>query len=253
MEEAQQETGLRMGRLLSDMVDLNHAWPELAEFVYRKAQANPEWLASRGDEFDWLMVPTAPEMRPLRVTLPGNPLLRFRSEGDRNILAASLGMASPIDNPGEDVGESTRGNSEGRGLGNRGRTGNRGASETGRSLAPLAGSPNGGSAFGAEGPDPRLHAAAADYAASIGRQLKRRGEYVKINAARARRIAAAYEAMEHAPDDPTPRRCANDWTATPGATSRLSASSGCQPRTKSGNGLSPDSADRSSGNARVSN
>ncbi|MCL5460422.1 hypothetical protein M3M33_17420, partial [Loigolactobacillus coryniformis] len=55
---------------------------------------------------------------------------------------------------------------------------------------------------GFTGPDPRLVATAEKYAESIGIKLERQPEYVKIDEDRARRIADAYSAMEHAPQDP---------------------------------------------------
>jgi hypothetical protein len=66
-------------------------------------------------------------------------------------------------------------------------------------LTPLPGAPN---VPGFHGPDPRLVAVAKKYAADNGITLKRQAEYVQIDEARAKRIAAAYEAMPHAPNDP---------------------------------------------------
>lgn len=66
-------------------------------------------------------------------------------------------------------------------------------------LTPLPGAPN---VPGFHGPDPRLVAVAQKYAADNGITLKRQAEYVQIDEARAKRIAAAYEAMPHAPSDP---------------------------------------------------
>jgi len=69
-------------------------------------------------------------------------------------------------------------------------------------LAPLAGAP---SVAGAAGPDPRLVAVAERYARENGIDLKRQAEYVQVDPARAERIAAAYAAMEHAPQNPQVR------------------------------------------------
>ena len=69
----------------------------------------------------------------------------------------------------------------------------------GRSLAPLKGAPT---VQGATGPDPRLVEVAESYARSNGIELGRQAEYVKVDPQRAARIAAAYEAMPHAPQDP---------------------------------------------------
>lgn len=70
------------------------------------------------------------------------------------------------------------------------------------SLAPLEGAPT---VQGASGPDPRLVAVAEQYALENGIDLRRQGAYVKVDPERAARIAAAYEAMEHAPNDPAVR------------------------------------------------
>ena len=80
--------------------------------------------------------------------------------------------------------------------------GNGAGRPAGRDLAPLAGAP---SVQGFNGPDPRLVAVAEQYAASIGIELKRQAEYVDVDPQRAARIAEAYEAMEHAPQDPVVR------------------------------------------------
>lgn len=68
-----------------------------------------------------------------------------------------------------------------------------------RGLAPLEGAP---SVQGFYGPDPRLVAVAEQYAADQGINLKRQAVYVEVDPERATRIAAAYDAMEHAPHDP---------------------------------------------------
>lgn len=86
-------------------------------------------------------------------------------------------------------------------------TGDGGGRDPRRSHAPLAGAPN---VEGATGPDPRLVSVAEQYAQSQGIDLRRQGEFVEVNADRARRIAAAYEAMEHAPNDPAVRAAYED-------------------------------------------
>lgn len=68
-----------------------------------------------------------------------------------------------------------------------------------RGLAPLEGAPV---VEGATGPDPRLVAVAEKYARDNGIELRRQAEYVQVDPERAARIAAAYEAMPHAPQDP---------------------------------------------------
>lgn len=66
-------------------------------------------------------------------------------------------------------------------------------------LAPLEGAPV---VAGASGPDPRLIRVAEGYARSRGIDLRRQAEFVEVDPERAARIAAAYEAMPHAPNDP---------------------------------------------------
>lgn len=68
-----------------------------------------------------------------------------------------------------------------------------------RGLAPLEGAPQ---VRGASGPDMRLVRVAEDYARSIGIDLRRQAYYAKVDPDRATRIAEAYEAMPHAPNDP---------------------------------------------------
>lgn len=77
--------------------------------------------------------------------------------------------------------------------------GDGGRGETVRGLAPLEGAPQ---VKGASGPDMRLVRVAEDYARSIGIDLRRQAYYAKVDPDRATRIAAAYEAMPHAPNDP---------------------------------------------------
>jgi hypothetical protein len=55
---------------------------------------------------------------------------------------------------------------------------------------------------GFTGPDPVIVAVAERYAASRGIDLKRQSEYADVDLDRARRIADAYEKMEHKPQDP---------------------------------------------------
>ena len=65
--------------------------------------------------------------------------------------------------------------------------------------SPLPGAPV---IAGATGPDPRLVAVAEQYARDNGIDLKRQSDYVRVDPELAARIAAAYEAMAHAPQDP---------------------------------------------------
>lgn len=69
-------------------------------------------------------------------------------------------------------------------------------------LTPLPGAPK---VPGFHGPDPRLVAVAEKYAADNGIELRRQAEYVQVDPERAARIAEAYEAMPHAPQDPQVR------------------------------------------------
>lgn len=78
-------------------------------------------------------------------------------------------------------------------------TGNRTGRYSSGSLAPLEGAPT---VEGATGPDPRLVAVAEQYARDNGIPLRRQAEFVEVDPERAARIAAAYEAMPHAPQDP---------------------------------------------------
>jgi len=67
------------------------------------------------------------------------------------------------------------------------------------SLSALEGAPT---VRGVSGPDPRLVAVAEKYAADNGIDLKRQAEFVKVDPEFAARVADAYEAMEHNPQDP---------------------------------------------------
>jgi hypothetical protein len=88
-----------------------------------------------------------------------------------------------------------------------GRRGDRGGGDSIRNLAPLAGSP---SVPGFNGPDSKIVAVADQYARENGIELKRQAEYVKVDEARARRIADAYDAMAHAPEDPAVKAAYED-------------------------------------------
>jgi hypothetical protein len=79
------------------------------------------------------------------------------------------------------------------------RRGDRGGRDQGRSLAPLEGAPI---VKGATGPDPRLVEVAEQYARDNGISLRRQAEFVEVDLERAARIAQAYAAMPHAPQDP---------------------------------------------------
>lgn len=66
---------------------------------------------------------------------------------------------------------------------------------------------------GATGPIPELVAAAERYAAANGITLRRQGEYATVDTAFAERVAQAYDAMQHAPDDPRVREAYADLIA----------------------------------------
>lgn len=112
---------------------------------------------------------------------------RLQREG---LVAGSAGSARPGDD-----GVFQQGGVNGRPE----QTGNGGGGYSAGGLAPLPGAP---SVAGASGPDPRLVAVAEQYAASIGVDLRRPAEYVVVDEQRAARIAEAYAAMPHAPQDP---------------------------------------------------
>ena len=87
------------------------------------------------------------------------------------------------------------------GAGNLGeRTGDGSGRDQGGSTAPLEGAPT---VEGATGPDAAVVAVAGQYAADHGLEHGRQAEYAKIDVDRAKRIADAYAAMVHDPQDPT--------------------------------------------------
>jgi hypothetical protein len=79
-----------------------------------------------------------------------------------------------------------------------------------RILAPLEGAPV---VQGATGPDPNLVAVAERYAAERGINLRRQAEYAKVEPSRAKRMAEAYDKMQHAPNDPVVRAAYDDMIA----------------------------------------
>lgn len=85
------------------------------------------------------------------------------------------------------------------GVGDATADGNRGGWTAAGGQAPLPGAPN---VAGAAGPDPRLVAVAERYALEHGIPLRRQSRYVEVDEQRAERIAAAYDAMVHAPQAP---------------------------------------------------
>lgn len=77
----------------------------------------------------------------------------------------------------------------------------------GRILAPLEGAPT---VEGASGPDPRLVSVAEDYARKAGIPYTRQPRYVEVDEGRAKRIADAYEAMQHSPNNPAVKQAYDD-------------------------------------------
>jgi hypothetical protein len=87
----------------------------------------------------------------------------------------------------------------------------RGRDRTGRyqggGIAPLEGTPV---IEGATGPDPRLVEVARLYAEKAGIPYRRQAEYVDVDVDYAKRVADAYEAMEHTPQDPKVKEAYDD-------------------------------------------
>ncbi|MGL6289932.1 MAG: DUF7178 family protein [Silanimonas sp.] len=99
-----------------------------------------------------------------------------------------------------------------------GRAGDAGAGDAGRGEAPRSGATSRNAplpgaprvAGSVVGPDPGLVDVAEQYARSAGTDLRRQAEFVKVDPERAARIASAYEAMPHAPQDPAVREAYDD-------------------------------------------
>lgn len=122
---------------------------------------------------------------------------QIRAADEANVGDAAVPGGSATDQPGPSAGQTY-----GQGAVDAGRLeqgGDGRGRQEGRSLAPLEGAPT---VEGASGPDPRLTAVAEGYAQSIGLKLARQAEFVEVDPERGARIAAAYEAMEDAPQDP---------------------------------------------------
>lgn len=132
---------------------------------------------------------------------------RARSDIEARRLARGSGRATAgVQSPGGDGvgGNSGAGtsNQTGEVNGQLEQAGDRGGRSPGAGPAPLPGAPV---IEGATGPDPRLASVAEQYARDNGINLKRQAEYVTVDPERAARIAAAYEAMQHNPQDPAVR------------------------------------------------
>jgi hypothetical protein len=153
-------------------------------------------VAQAAQEPQWKNVATGPTREGLQ-----DRMARMESSGswsgyDMQIVEAGRGFYAlqtrPKVVPSEKRGESGRPE----------QAGDRAGRYSIGSLAPLEGAPN---VAGASGPDPRLVAVAEEYARETGIPLRRQGSYVQVDEDRARRIAAAYDAMPHAPLDPAVR------------------------------------------------
>jgi hypothetical protein len=104
---------------------------------------------------------------------------------------------------GEDPNAQTlRSQTEGRVAPGREQTGDPSGRPQERTLTPLEGTP---SRRGWKGPDAKIVAVAERYAADNDIDLRRQAEYVEVDVDRAERLAAAYDAMPHAPKDPAVR------------------------------------------------
>ncbi len=138
----------------------------------------------------------------------------------RRVSPETTGRAQSPVRPGEDAGSSQQldgGESAGRRDGGRryspgrrsestGDRDGRGRSSSGR-YSPLEGSP---SVQGASGPDPGIVDAAEQYARDNGINLKRQAKYVRVDEERAKRIAQAFEEMQHSPNDPAVKEAYDD-------------------------------------------
>ncbi|CAB4124912.1 NAT_SF domain containing protein [uncultured Caudovirales phage] len=124
----------------------------------------------------------------------GTPSYGF-SDGARKF-ASNAGLGGGL---GTDGGNAKTSAGELDGQGTYEQAGNGSGREEGRNLTPLEGSP---SVPGFHGPDPRIVAVAEQYARDNGIELRRQDAYVKVDPERAKRIADAYEAMAHNPQDP---------------------------------------------------
>lgn len=116
----------------------------------------------------------------------GSDEVVIRADGDDSGAAAQDVRASR-DRAGRDQGGS---DSQGAG-----------AQDGAGRFAPLPGYAH-GNIKGAAGPDPRIVEVAEQYARDNGIPYRRQAEYVQVDPERAARIAAAYEAMPHDPQNP---------------------------------------------------
>jgi hypothetical protein len=122
---------------------------------------------------------------------------QIRAADEADVGTAAVPGGSATDQPGPSAGQTYAQGAVDAGRPEQGGDGR--GRQAGGSLAPLEGAPT---VEGASGPDPRLTAVAEGYAQSIGLKLARQAEFVTVDPERGARIAAAYEAMEDAPQDP---------------------------------------------------
>ena len=85
--------------------------------------------------------------------------------------------------------------------------GDRGGGRAAGVYTPLEGAPR---VERATGPDPRINSVAERYAREKGISVRRQAAYVKVDPERAKRIADAYEAMPHSPQDPAVKEAYED-------------------------------------------
>jgi hypothetical protein len=141
--------------------------------------------------------PPVDSKQPLVVASPK----RTSKKGQQNEDTQTSTRSQPAADTGTVRPQRTRDGS-GRDQGGRAAPGKVQAPERAAAQEALEGAPR---ITGFTGPDPRLVAVAEQYARSIGVELKRQAEYVQLDEDRARRLAAAYDAMPHAPQDPAVR------------------------------------------------
>jgi hypothetical protein len=145
-----------------------------------------------GPVHDWNADPEGEALRP-RADAPGSSSLIAWLDSRRALFDKLLEQYS---------GESLRAREDAvrAELGGRGRTywqeANRGTLPA-ENEARIAGLP-----ASSPGPNPRIRKAAQDYLAKAGIPERRQSHYVEVDPERGKRIADAYEAMRHAPNDP---------------------------------------------------
>lgn len=180
------------GNYAVDFASIYAAFPEKQEYDYGSEGNDPagsEGLARSGYRNARAQAAAALNRSLLEFERAGNE--RSRAERDSAELAADVRANDQRQEGGltNEEGQLNQGGDGGRRY-------------SGGGLAPLAGAPV---VEGATGPDARLVSVAEKYARDNGISLARQANYVEVDTARAERIAQAYQAMEHAPNDPAVR------------------------------------------------